>query len=272
MALLRQLVRRVRALVSPARTTREINDELDYHLERQVAENVARGMSPDAARTAALRTFGGVRRYAEEVREEHGFALFDQLRQDLGYAVRAAIRTPGFTATVVLTLAIGIGATTAIFSVVRGVLLKELPFGSPDRLVRLWTANPARNEPRGPVSIPDFEDWRRLGSTVFDHMAAYSTLPTGLALVDGGEPLRLHTAFISSDFFQTLGVGAVVGRTTLPADHVDGRDRVVVLSHRLWTSRYGGARDIVGRTLRLNDEPYTVIGVMPADFRFPDRD
>jgi predicted permease len=198
-------------------------------------------------------------------------SLLDQLRQDLAYTMRAARRSPGFTAVVVLTLGVGVGATTAIFSVVRGVLLRELPFGSPDRLVRLWLVNPTRGDQRKPISVPDFEDWRRLGSS-FDRIAAYSTLPTGLSLVDGGEPVRLKTGFVTADFFATLGVSAIVGRTFLPTEQVDGRDRVVVLSHRLWSARYGSARDIVGKTLQLNDEPFTVIGVMPAEFRFPDRD
>lgn len=194
-----------------------------------------------------------------------------ELRQDLAYALRAALKTPGFTAVVIVTLALGVGATTAIFSVVRGVLLRELPFAAPDRLVRVWMANPARNEMRGALSVPDFEDWQRL-ATAFDGMAAYSTLPTGLALVDGGEPVRLRTAYISADFFSTLGVTALAGRTILPAEHVPGRDRVVVLSHRVWSARYGAAPDVVGRTLRLNDEPYTVVGVLPPEVRFPERD
>ena len=268
---LQRMMVRLRALVFRRRMTREFDDELQFHVERQTAENVRRGMSAGDARTAALRAFGGVQRYKEEIGEAHGLYLVDQLRQDLAYAARAARRSPGFTAVVVLTLALGVGATTAIFSVVRGVLLRELPFGSPDRLVRLWLANPARNEARSPISIPDLEDWRRLGHS-FDHVSAYSTLPTGLALVDGGEPLRLKTAYVAADFFETLGVSALVGRTILPSEHVDGRDRVVVLAHRFWSTRYGSARDIIGRTLRLNDEPYTVVGVMPPAFRFPDRD
>ncbi len=271
MFVLQRLALRLRALIFPGRLARDVDDELRYHVDRQIAEHVARGLTPEEARTAALRTFGGVQRYKEEVGDEHGLQLLDQLRQDLAYTARAARRSPGFTATVILTLALGVGATTAIFSVVRGVLLRELPFGSPDRLVRLWLANPARDETRSPISIPDLEDWRRLGAS-FDRVAAYSTLPTGLALVDGGEPLRLKTGYVSADFFSTLGVNAIVGRTILPAEHVDGRDRVVVLSHRLWSARYGSARDIAGRTVRLNDEPYTIVGVMPASFRFPDRD
>jgi predicted permease len=271
MFLIQRVVLRLRSLLFPRRLARDVDDELRYHVERQVAEYVARGMSPAEARTAALRAFGGVQRYKEEVEDEHAFQLFDQLRQDLAYTARAARRSPGFTAIVILTLALGIGATTAIFSVVRGVLLRELPFGSPDRLVRLWLANPTRNELRSPISVPDLADWQRITMS-FDRLAGYSTLPTGLALVDGGEPVRLKTGFVSTGFFETLGVGAVAGRTILPSEHAEGQDRVVVLSHRLWSTRYGSARDIIGKTLRLNDEPFTVVGVMPADFRFPDRD
>ena len=268
---IQRLVLRLRALVFRTRMSRDFDDELRFHVERQTAENVARGMSHESARTAALQAFGGVQRYKEEVGDAHGFQFLDHVRQDLSYTARAARRSPGFTAIVVLTLALGVGATTAIFSVVRGVLLRELPFASPDRLVRLWLANPTRNEAKNPISVPDLEDWRRLGNS-FDRLSAYSTMPTGLALADGGEPLRLKTAFVAADFFETLGVNAIVGRTILPSEHVDGRDRVVVLSHRLWSTRYGSARDIVGRTLRINDEPFGVVGVMPADFRFPERD
>ena len=268
---IQRLALRLRALAFRSRMARDFDDELRFHVERQTAENVARGMSHESARKAALQTFGGVQRYKEEIGDAHGFQLLDQVRQDLSYTARAALRSPGFTAIVVLTLALGVGATTAIFSVVRGVLLRELPFGSPDRLVRLWLANPTRNETKGPISVPDLDDWRRLGNS-FDRLSAYSTLPTGLALADGGEPLRLKTAFVAADFFATLGVSAVIGRTILPSEHVDGRDRVVVLSHRLWSTRYGSARDIVGRALRINDEPFVVVGVMPANFRFPERD
>ena len=268
---LTRLAAQARALVSRRHSSRDLDDELRFHIERQTDENVRLGMSPDVARREALRLFGGVQRYKEELRDEHRSAFVEQLRQDLAYALRAALRNPGFTVVVVLTLGLGVGATTAIFSVVRGVLMRELPFGTPDRLVRLWLANPTRDETRSAVSIPDFDDWHRLG-TSFDRMASYSTLPTGLALLDGGEPVRLRTAFVSADFFSTLGVTARVGRTILPAEHVPGRDRVVVLSHRLWSARYASNPGVVGSTLRLNDEPYTVVGVMAPEVRFPERE
>ena len=268
---LRRLTLRLRSLVLRDQTARDVDDELQFHIDREIAERVTRGMTPERARMEALRVFGGMQRYKEEVREAHGFAMWDQLRQDLAYAARAAVRTPGFTAIVVLTLGLGVGATSAIFSVVRGVLLRELPFGEPDRLVRIWISNPSRDGARNSVSIPDFDDWKRLG-TMFTNMAAYSVVPTGLALADGGEPVRLKTAFISADFFQTLGVKPLIGRATTPAEHIDGQDRVVVLSYRLWATRYGSAPDMVGRTLRLNDTPYTVIGVMPAAIRYPERE
>src|SRR5512144_1590631 len=155
---LRRFAHRARALLLPGRVASEVDDELRFHIERQVAEYVGKGMSPEAARTEALRVFGGVQRYKEEVGDAQGYVLLDQLRQDLSYTVRGARRSPGFTAIVVLTLALGVGATTAIFSVVRGVLLRELPFGEPDRLVRVWIANPTQNAMRNAVSIPDLDD------------------------------------------------------------------------------------------------------------------
>src|SRR6476620_12021903 len=129
---IQRLVLRLRALVFRNRMSRDFADELRFHVERQTAENVARGMSDETARTAALQALGGVQRYKEEIGDAHGFHLFEQLRQDLTYASRAERRSPGFPAVVVLTLALGVGATTAIFSVVRGVLLRALPFGSPE--------------------------------------------------------------------------------------------------------------------------------------------
>jgi predicted permease len=268
MSRVRQAAARLRELFVRSRIEREFDDELSFHIDMETELNMRRGMPREAARTAALRAFGGIERTREDYRDARGVRWLEELRRDVGYALRAARRAPGFTAVVVLTLTLGIGATTAIFTVVRAVLLRDLPFTEPERLVRVWPANPSRGETRGMLSIPNFDDWRRQSTTV-ERMAAYSTLPTGLALVDGGEPVRLRTAFVSADFFSTLGVGARIGRVILPAEHEEGRDRVVVLSHALWQSRYGGDVSIVGRQLRLNDEPFTVVGVAPRNFQFP---
>jgi predicted permease len=271
MSRLRRLAARVGELFRRSRIEREFDEELRFHLDMETDLNVRRGMSPRAARTAALRAFGGVERVKEDYRDARGMRLVDEIKRDVCYALRAGHRAPGFTATVVLTLALGIGATTAIFTVVRNVLLRDLPFANPDRLVRVWVVKPSPDQARSTFSLPDFYDWRRQAVGV-ERMAAYSTLPTGLSLVEGGEPVRLRTAHVSEDFFTTLGVGAQVGRVILPSEHEEGRNRVVVLSHALWGSRFGRDPAIVGRQLRLNDEPYTVVGVLPREVRFPSGD
>ena len=252
---------------------RTMDDEMRFHLEMEARELERQGMSPEEARRAARVAFGGVERFKEDGRDARGGRVLDELRRDAVYAVRAARRAPVFTLVAVLTLALGIGATTAIFSVVRGVLLRELPFAEPERLVRVWSAAPTRNETRSPLSIPDFEDWRRQGTApgaAFERMAAFSTLPSGLVLTEGeGEPVRLRTAFVSEDFFTTLGVRPLVGRLTEPSEYQDGRNRVVVLSEGLWRSRFGADPGIAGRAVRFNDEPFVVVGVVPAAVRFP---
>ncbi|HKG90336.1 MAG TPA: ABC transporter permease [Gemmatimonadaceae bacterium] len=252
---------------------RSMDDEMRYHVDMEARELERGGMSPAGARRAALVAFGGVERFKEEGRDARGVTMLDELRQDAAYAVRAARRAPGFTTVAVLTLALGIGATTAIFSVVRGVLLRDLPFADPGRLVRVWATNPSRSETRSALSLPDLEDWRREGTVpgaAVERLAGFSTLPSGLVLADGGEPVRLRTAFISEDFFATLGVRPLVGRLPTPAEFREGRDRVVVISEGLWRSRFGGDPGIAaGRTVRLNDEPFAVLGVLPAEVRFP---
>lgn len=190
--------------------------------------------------------------------------------QDLRYAARTLLRAPGFTAVAVLTLALGIGATTAMFSAVDGVLLRPLPFTEPDRLVQLYSANPADAITTGNLSPPDFEDLQR-SVPAFERLAAYWFDPglSGIDLMGGGEPMRLSTAFVSADFFRTLGVSAAAGRTLLPEENVPGADRAVVLSYGLWQRRFGGDRSAVGRTVALDGEPFTVVGVMPRPFAYP---
>ena len=262
---------RLRALVRRGAVERELDEEVRFHLEREAEALVRQGVAPARARREALRRFGGVERYKEEARDARGTGLADELAQDVRYALRAFRHAPAFALVVVATLALGIGASTAVFTAVRGVLLRELPFADPDRLVVAWNTSRARDFARVPVSLPDFRDWAAR-SRSFERMAAYTRMGTGLVHAEGGEPAQLATAFVTEDFFATLGVQARLGRALLPAEHADGANRFVVLSDALWRSRFAADPAIVGRSVRLSDEPFTVVGVLPPGFRYPDGD
>jgi predicted permease len=196
--------------------------------------------------------------------------MIDEMRQDLRYGVRSLLSSPGFTAAALLTLALGIGANTAIFSVVRAVLLEPLPFQDVDRIVRVYHANPSNGIDRGTVSEPDFLDWQR-ASQAAETMGAFWYVDglSGVDLTGAGNPERLSSTLVTDGFFQTLGSRPLLGRTLLPDDHVPGRNRVVVISHGLWTRRFGADPSIVGRPVALNKEPFQVVGVMPPAFTYP---
>jgi predicted permease len=258
----------------------ELRDKLESHVALAVDELVAQGIDPVEARRRARARFGDYDRAmatlaagarTREKRMQRRERL-GGVAQDLRYALVQLRRAPGHAAAVVVTLALAIGATTATFTLAREALWRDLPFTAPDRLVRVWAANPAAGNDRAPLSVPDFDDWRRAAdaSPALASLAAWSTLPAGLVLTGDGEPAQLRTAYVSDGFFATLGARALVGRTLARSDHVEGQDRVVVLSHALWRSRFGGDPDVVGRTIRLRDEPFLVAGVMPADMRYPE--
>ena len=254
----------------------DIDRELTFHIDSRVEELLAQGMTRENAHGAALREFGDVeavrrvllRMDGEQLVQTRRLEMLDELRQDTGFALRTLRTNAGFSAAAVLTLALGIGATTAIFSVVDAVLIDALPFREPDRLVRVWSAEPSRGLPQAAVSIPDFGDWRDQ-NTVFESMAAYSSLPSGVILTGYGEPVRLRTTFVTEDFFGTLGIGMRHGRALRPDEHQPGSNRVVVLSHRVWQERFGGDLAVVGGTVQLNDEPFIVVGIADPGARFP---
>ncbi len=272
--------RAFRAFTGRVTVEEEVDEELDFHVEMRTREFVARGMPPDVAREAALRRFGdvgAVNRVCREIgtrrdEEMRRAELVDELQQDLRYAVRTLAKRPAFAAIVILTLALGIGANTAIFSVVSGVLLRPLPFEEPERLVRVHTVNREAGMFEAAVSPPDFADWRAQASA-FERMAAYSTMATGLTITGVEEPARLRTAYVTEDFFATLGVRPRLGRFILPEEHREGGpNRVVVLGHALWSARFGADPEIVGATIQLDATPFTVVGVMEPDVRFPVQD
>jgi len=186
---------------------------------------------------------------------------------DLRYALRSLTRNLGFTLAAIATLALGIGANTAVYSLVRGVLFRALPFAAPERLVALNETYPARGYTAMVASPPNYMDWKAR-SRSFSSMAAYTT--GDIALSAGGEPERLRATMVTADFFETLGVAPVAGRTFAPDEFVSGRDRVAILSHGVWQRRFGGDPTVVGRTIRLDGDEYRVAGVMPAAFRFPE--
>jgi putative ABC transport system permease protein len=191
--------------------------------------------------------------------------MMEALLQDLRYAIRMLLKKPGFTTVVLITLALGIGANTAIFSVVNGVLIQPLPFKEPDRLVAVREANPKfSNEPIG-ASFPNFTDWKEQNQ-VFEHIAAYSGQV--LTLIGEDEPLRVSAQTVSSAFFPMLGAEPILGRTFLPEEEKTGQTKAVVLSHGFWQRRFGGDPAVLDRTLTLDGSPFTVVGVMPAGFRF----
>jgi predicted permease len=194
----------------------------------------------------------------------------DELRQDVRYGVRALWSSPAFTLTALLTLALGIGANAAIFSVVRTVLLEPLPFADANRIVRTYHANPSNGVARGTVSEPDFLDWTRASQTA-ETMGGFWYVDglSGIDLTGTGNPERLSSALVTDGFFQTLGSRPLFGRTLIGDDHVPGRNRVVVISHGLWARRFGADPSIVGRSVTLNKEPFEVVGVMPAAFTYP---
>ena len=186
---------------------------------------------------------------------------------ELRLAVRRLRRSPGFTAAAVLTLALGIGANSALFSLADAALLRPLPYPTTDRLMMLWETQPAAGKPRERASAANFIDWRRQTSA-FDEMAAWDDW--GMAFTGAGEPEELSAVRVSPNLFSRLGVAPALGRAFLPEEETSGRDRVVVLSHDFWAGRFGGDPEVIGRTLTLDGQPHEIVGVMPEGFRFPD--
>ncbi len=248
-----------------AQVAADVDEELKFHLDKVAQELAEEGWSPEAARAEARRQFGdleGTRKYccALDVRKEREMKWMEslsELRQDLRYAFRQLAKSPGFTLIVVLTLALGVGVTTSIFSVVNGVLLQPLPFPEPDRLVRVYPLS-EQGEPSA-FSVLNFLDWRRQSRTV----AAASLLDTGSVNLTGtgGEPERLVGAWVSPELFSVLRAPLLTGRSFAPDEDKPKAPKVVILSEELWKRRFGADRGLVGRTLSLNGEPYTVIGI-----------
>lgn len=255
---------RLRSLFGRSRVESELDRELSFHFHRQVEENLASGMSPEDARRAAERSLDGLSRTREECRDMRRVHQFEATWNDLRYAVRTLARAPSFTFIIVLTLALSIGANSAIFSVIEGVLLRPLPFPQPGRLVRIYFNSDT--QPKFPLNPNDFLDFRARNRT-FESMAVLTRRDAQLSGL--GEPVMLRAFSVSADYFHTLGFHPARGRDFSPPDGLPGRGRVVILSDRLWRTRFAADPAILGRTLTLDAQPFTVIGIMPAGARHP---
>lgn len=254
----------------------DVDDELAFHMEMLEAEYVGQGMEPEAARQAARRRFGEyatVEHACLRIRGERETMIrrsewFGALGQDLRYVVRTLRKSPGFTIASVLVLALGLGANTAIFTVANAVVLRPLDYAEPDRIVRIFETYLSGGDVReGSVSIPNFEDWRSQARS-FEALAIAGH-PESVTLQGRGDPEQLSVVPVGSDLFPLLGVQPMVGRYFAPGEDEPGAAPVVVLSDHAWRTRFGANPGILGSTLTLNGEAHTVVGVMPADFRFP---
>jgi putative ABC transport system permease protein len=266
MRYLRAALARITGLFTGHRADAELREELESHLEMETAENIRRGMSPDAARRQALLASGGLTQAAEAVRDRRGLPWIEHLAADFRYALRALRHSPAFTIVVVLTLALGIGANTAIFSVVRGVLLRPLPHRDGDRLVYLRHSSEGAGGATLSFSVPEVRDLRT-GVPSLGGIAEYSQWFGTLQGEDGA--IRLQLGLVTGNYFEVMGLSPILGRLTLPSDDGVGVPPVMVLSHEFWMKRFGGDSGIVGQQLRMDGNSVTVIGVLqPAPF-FP---
>ena len=252
---------RIHALLRRDVVLQDIDEELRSHIEMETEANRAIGMTPDEARRAAAESFGNVGSIRDLAYEVKGGGLIETFWQDARYSVRLLRKHPGFSLIAVLTLSLGIGANTAIFSIVNAVLLRPFPFQSPEQLVIAGEGAVA-----GTVSYPNFVDWRD-DRTVF--AAASAVRPNeNYNFADSGEPERLQGRLVSAGFLTLLGVKPLLGRDFLAEDDRSGATPTVILSYGLWSRRFGNDQSIIGRAITLNNQSYTVVGVTPQDFEF----
>jgi len=261
----RHLSIRLSSLFARERQERELDAELRYHVDMLVEQNLRQGMAPDAARREALRVFGPIAGVKDDVRDKWLSRFVEVAAQDVRYGLRSLRRNPGFALVVIITMALGIGANTAIFSVVNGVLLRPLPYKDGDKLVVLHQGqgDPVANDTGfSPKEMDDYRQAQSLSGVVEFHQMFFN-------LLGRTEPERLSTGVVSANYFDVLGVRPLQGRTFVEADDAPGAPAVLVLSHAYWQRSFGGDPSVVGKVFRMNDKPHTVIGVMPPVPQYP---
>jgi predicted permease len=255
---------RLRSLARRGRVERELDKELQFHLEQQKEENLALGMPPAEARRAALRRLGGMAQIQEECRDMRRTNYIENLWHDLHYAMRMLAKSPGFTVVIVLTLALSIGANSAIFSVIDGVMLRPLPYPEADRIVRVFFHS--ATYPKFPLNPFDFRDFRARNRS-FDSLAGFTR--GDMQLSGAGRPERFAGFQVTAGYFHVLGLHPARGHEFNTNDELPGNGRLVILSDRLWRSRFAADPDIIGRKIMLDSQPFTVAGVMPPGTDHP---
>jgi putative ABC transport system permease protein len=255
---------RLRALRQRETVIHDIDREMRLHLELQIEANIKAGMSPEEAREKAMRSFGNVNRAVDAAYDVKGGGLFETLAQDIRYGVRMLAKHKAFTSVAVVTLALGIGANTAIFSVVNDLLLSPLPYRDAEQVVMLWEVTPEGRH-QNTTSRANFRSWRAQ-STSYQTVAAFTD--ERFNITGNGDPEELPGQLATPEIFNVLGVDPLLGRTFRPEDGEPANMDVAVLSYGLWQRRFGGQSNIVGQQLTLNDRKFTVIGVMPPSFQF----
>ena len=270
MRTIHRLATQLRSWLRPAQQDAEFGEELRFHLDQQIEANLASGMTEGEAVRAARLALGHLAGLREESRGSRPGAWFRQILRDAAYGGRLLRKAPAFAVTGILIVALGIGAVTAIFSVVYGVVLSPLPYAEPERLVNVWMRAPGLALPRVQVTVADQIDWQA-SNHVFGEIAILRTI-ANFNITGGGEPERLFAARVSASLFRVLGVTPALGRGFTDEENAVGRDRVAILSDGLWRRRFGSDRSIVGGTINLSGVPHTVVGVMKPDFQYPGRE
>ena len=271
------LLSRVRALFGSRRLDAEFGREIDSHLEMLVEDSIRRGLPPDQARREAVLRFGGPMQIQESNRDHRSLPFVETTLQDIRFGLRSLRKQPAYAAIAILTLAVGIGAGTAVFSVVGAVLLRPLPYRNPGELVRIFETNPLRRWTRNIAAPANWADWKARNKS-FTDIAAYEQFSTNgsgasdIFLTGFGEPQGLKALGVSGNFFQVLGATPMMGRPFTDDEQYEGPSRVAILSYGLWQSAFGGDPAVVGKPVTLSGRAYDVVGVMPRSFFFPGRD
>src|SRR5688572_4152016 len=256
----------LRSLLAGHRADVDSDEEIAFHIECQTQKHIDAGMRPDAARTMALREFGGTRRWREEAADARRGRIIESLAQDARYGLRALRRHPGFSTIAVLTLSVGLGGAISAFALIETVLRRPLPYPAPERLVSIVQANQHSDGFR--FSIPNFMDLRT-AATSFSSIGA--ALPQVVVLDLGGTTVELEGAAVTRDWFTTLAMQPFAGRLLVPEDAQPGATSVVVLGYEVWRQYYGADPSIIGRSIRLAGGRLTVVGVAPRGFEYPGR-